>query len=283
MSLIDTEHKRKSLVLTILIMGFTIFLLFFAGLKYLDPPPENGIDVIYGVDLQGMGERTPPPSASKPEASRPEPTSKPEESTAQEVKENLLAQDNDEEVAVPTETKKEEKKKETPKKDTSKETPKKQTSEKPKEDPKPSKEATDALSSILGAANAGGSSSGGQGDDNVAGYKGSPDGDPYASSYYGSGGSGTGGKGWGLKGRSIQAEGKVQQECNEAGTVVVQIEVDRNGNVVKATPGVRGTTNTAECLKDAARKTAYKHKWNADSNAPTRQIGFIVINFKLGE
>lgn len=283
MSLIDTEHKRKSLVLTILIMGITTFLLFFAGLKYLDPPPENGIDVIYGVDLQGMGERTPPPSATRPEPSRPQETSKPEESSSQEVKENLLAQDNDEEIAVPTEPKKEEKKKETPKKDKTPETPKKETSEKPKEDPKPSKEATDALSSILGAANAGGNASGGQGDDNVAGYKGSPDGDPYASSYYGAGGSGAGGKGWGLKGRSIQAEGKVAQECNEAGTVVVQIEVDRNGNVVKATPGVRGTTNTAECLKDAARKTAYKHKWNPDANAPARQVGFIVINFKLGE
>lgn len=283
MSLIDTKHKRKSLVITTILLGFVVFLLFFAGLKYLDPPPKNGIDVIYGVDVQGMGERTPPPSVSKPEASKPEEISKPEESSSQEIKENLLAQDNDEEVSVPTEPKKQEKKKETPKKENTTEKPKKETTEKPKEDPKPSKETTDALSNIMGAANAGGNASGGQGDDNVAGYKGSPDGDPYASSYYGSGGSGTGGKGWGLKGRSIQAEGKVLQECNEAGTVVVQIEVDRNGNVIKATPGVRGTTNTAECLKEAARKTAYKHKWNADSNAPARQVGFIVINFKLGE
>lgn len=91
MSLIDTKHKRKSLVITTILLGFVVFLLFFAGLKYLDPPPENGIDVIYGVDVQGMGERTPPPSASKPEASKPEEISKPEESSSQEIKENLLA------------------------------------------------------------------------------------------------------------------------------------------------------------------------------------------------
>ena len=51
MSLIDTKHKRKSLVITTILLGFVVFLLFFAGLKYLDPPPENGIDVIYGVDV----------------------------------------------------------------------------------------------------------------------------------------------------------------------------------------------------------------------------------------
>lgn len=282
MSLIDTEHKRKSLALTIVIMGLVVFLLFFAGMKYLDPPPENGVDVIFGVDTQGMGERTPPPSISKPETSRSEEVSKPEESTSESVKENLLAQDNDEEIAVPNEPKKKEKKKETPKKEKTEKTQNKPASEKPKEEPKPSKEATDALSNIMGAANANGNASGGQGDDNVAGYKGSPDGDPYASSYYGSGGSGTSGKGWGLKGRSIESEGKVLQDCNESGTIVVQIEVDQNGNVVKATPGVRGSTSREACLLEAARKTAFKHKWNADSKAPARQVGFIVINFKLG-
>ncbi|MFK8276037.1 energy transducer TonB [Capnocytophaga cynodegmi] len=283
MSLIDTEHKRKSLAITTTIMGLIVILLFFAGMKYLDPPPESGVDVIFGVDVRGMGEKSPPPSASKPQPSRSEETSKPEESTSESVKENLLAQDNEEEIAVPNEPKKKEKQKETPKKEKSEKTPNKQPTEKPKEEPKPSKEATDALSSILGASNANGNSSGGQGDDNVVGYKGSPDGDPYASSYYGSGGSGTGGKGWGLKGRSIEAEGKVLQDCNESGTVVVQIEVDQNGNVVKATPGVRGSTSREACLLEAARKTAFKHKWNADSKAPSRQIGFIVINFKLGE
>ncbi|MFK8301964.1 hypothetical protein ACI75Y_03550 [Capnocytophaga stomatis] len=115
----------------------------------------------------------------------------------------------------------------------------------------------------------------------TVGYQGSPDREPYASSYYGSEGSGI--RGRGLKGRSIEAEGKVLQDCNESGTIVVQIEVDRNGNVVKATPGVRGSTSREPCLLEAARKTAFKHKWNADSKAPVRQVGFIVINFKLGE
>jgi hypothetical protein len=32
-----------------------------------------------------------------------------------------------------------------------------------------------------------------------------------------------------------------------------------------------------------AKKTALLHKWYPDNNAPTQQIGFVVIQFKLGE
>ena len=201
MNLFNTEHKRKALALTTVVMCLVIFILFFAGMKYLDPPPENGVEVIYP----------------------------------------------------------------------------------PKETPKPSRETSDALSNILGAANAGGSGTAGQGDGNQPGYQGQIDGSQYANSYYGSGGGSGSGKGWGLNGRSIASQGKVPQNCNEEGRVVVQIEVDRSGRVVKATAGVKGTTNSAPCLLDAARKTAALHHWNADDNAPARQIGFIVINFKLGE
>jgi len=64
---------------------------------------------------------------------------------------------------------------------------------------------------------------------------------------------------------------------------VVKIVVDRNGKVISATPGVKGTTNNNPCLLDPAKKTAFMHKWNLDSNAPSQQVGFVVVNFKLGE
>ena len=75
----------------------------------------------------------------------------------------------------------------------------------------------------------------------------------------------------------------MQQECNQAGRVVVRIEVDRNGKVISATPGVQGTTNNDPCLLEPARKTAFMHRWNLDSKAPDRQVGFVVVNFKLGQ
>lgn len=140
------------------------------------------------------------------------------------------------------------------------------------------------LDQLMGGLNkSDGTASGSEGDDSKAGDKGQPDGDPYATSYYGSPGSGSGTGGYGLNGRSLVNKGKVQQECNESGTVVVKIEVDRNGKVISAEPGVRGTTNNHPCLLEPAKKTAFMHKWNLDSNAPNKQVGFVVVNFKLGE
>jgi len=136
------------------------------------------------------------------------------------------------------------------------------------------------LDELIGGSNKSeGTASGGEGDDNKAGDKGQPNGEPYATSYYGSPGSDSGTGGYGLNGRSLVNKGKIQQECKEEGRVVVKIVVDRNGKVVSATPGVRGTTNTHPCLLEPAKKTAFMHQWNLDSNAPNQQIGFVVVNY----
>ena len=86
-----------------------------------------------------------------------------------------------------------------------------------------------------------------------------------------------------MNGRSLQNQGSVTQECNQEGVVVVRITVDKNGNVVAAEPGVKGTTNSHPCLLEPAKKTAFLHKWFSDPNAPSKQLGFVVVNFKLGE
>ena len=76
---------------------------------------------------------------------------------------------------------------------------------------------------------------------------------------------------------------KYVQECNEAGRVVVSIEVDRTGRVISAVPGVRGTTNNSKCLLEPAKRAALATKFNADENAPSKQIGKIIYNFALSE
>ena len=190
----------------------------------------------------------------------------------------MLTQVDDEEtVVIPKEEVK--KKKETPK----------ETKPTPKKPQKPAASTTDALSSVLNASVKNphsGNGSGSQGDDNVLGYKGDPKGNPYASSFFGdsSDGSGSGsGKSWGLNGRRYISGEKIFQDCNESGLVIVQIEVDRSGKVVRAKAGEKGTTNKAPCLLDAARKSAMTYRFNADEKAPQTQIGFLSIRFKLGE
>ena len=113
--------------------------------------------------------------------------------------------------------------------------------------------------------------------------QGSPDGNPYASTYYGPSTTGSGTSGYGLSGRSLRSRQAVEQDCNQAGRVVVKITVDRSGKVIAAEPGVQGTTNLATCLMEPAKKTAFSYQWNADPKAPAKQVGFVVVNFRLGQ
>ena len=143
------------------------------------------------------------------------------------------------------------------------------------------KRKLDAL--IGGVSKSEGTAAGGEGNDNKAGDKGQLDGDPYAASYFGDPGTGSGGVGYGLNGRGKASYQTLKQDCNESGLVIVRITVNKNGNVIEAEPGVKGTTNTAACLLEPAKKIALSHKWPADSNAPTKQIGFVKVNFTLGQ
>ena len=276
MSFLDTKYKRKSFTITTVIYALLLIVLFFAGLKYLDPPPESGIAINFGTSDQGSGNIQPKAAIqAAPRNTSPEP----QVQKSAEAKEEVVTQDIEEAPVL----------KEEPKKDVEKqvtEQPKKTTTkpvEAKKPDPKPDKSTTDALSSILNGPKSTGTASGGEGDSNKPGDKGDPNGDPNASSYYGTGKGLDGDGNYQLGGRKALSKPKRVQECNEAGIVVVSIEVDRNGNVIKAVPGVRGTTNNSRCLLDPAKNAALATKFNSDSDAPSRQIGKIVYKFSLSD
>ena len=276
---LDTIHKQKSFAITLIIMVLIIFALLIMRLTnaIITIPEEEGITITFGTDKVGKGDINPPkPTESSMVAEQPTEEAPKVETTPAE--EPVLTQNNEEEETVVL-PKEEVKKKETPK----------QTKPTPKKPQKPAASTTDALSSVLNASTKqpqSGTGNGSQGDDNTPGYKGDPKGNPYASSFYGdsSEGSGNGsGKGWGLNGRRYISGEKIFQDCNESGMVIVQIEVDRSGKVVRAKAGEKGTTNKAPCLLDAARKSAMTYRFNADEKAPQTQIGFLSIRFKLGE
>lgn len=67
----------------------------------------------------------------------------------------------------------------------------------------------------------------------------------------------------------------------EAGTVVVEIWVDRNGKVTRANPGIEGTTVTDKTLWEAARKVAMQAQFNMKADAPEQQKGKITYIFDL--
>jgi len=270
MSLVDTKHKRKSMRITIILHVIILVLFFFFGLKYLDPPPEDGIAVNFGTTDFGKGDNQPnEPIKTAPRETTPPPVPV----TKTEIKEEVVTQDTEDAPVI----KKEEKVKEV--KETVKVPPKK---EPPKKiEPKPDKSTTDALSSLINGPKNNGTAEGSEGDDDRAGDKGDPNGDPNAKSYYGNGVGLDGDGNYMLGGRKATNKAKEKQKCNEAGKVVVSIEVDRNGRVISATPGVRGTTNNSKCLLDPAKRAALATRFNSDSKAPAKQIGKIIYNFSL--
>lgn len=292
MSFLDTRHKKKSFTLTTLLLSALLLLLFYIGLTYLDPPIENGIAVNFGTMEYGSGEVQPTErvrSEPREVESQPEPQeftepAEPEETVVEEAPvEEVLTSDDAETIKLRQEQEAKRKAEEEAQKAKAEAEriarEKREAEERKRQEQEAKKKSVDAL--IGGIGKSDGTATGSEGDDDRAGDKGQPDGDPYATSYYGSPGTGTGG--YGLSGRALADNGKVRQECNEEGRVVVRIVVDRSGKVIKAEPGVKGTTNNAPCLLEPARKTAMLHRWNPDSNAPAQQIGFVVVNFKLGQ
>lgn len=270
MSFLDTEHKKRSMTITVTLHVIILLLLFFVGLTYLDPPPENGIAVNFGTSSTGSGNVQPTEKIkSAPKQTTPPPVAQPKT----DIKEDVVTQDTEDAPVI---------KKDKPKveqKETPVVKPKKDPPKKP--DPKPDKTTSDALSSLINGPKSDGTAQGGEGDDNTPGDKGDPNGDPNASSYYGTGKGLDGDGNYLLGGRKPLNKPRNPQDCNEAGKVVVSIEVDRNGRVINATPGVRGTSNNTKCLLDKARENAMATRFNSDSNAPAKQIGKIVYNFKL--
>ncbi len=298
MSFLDTRHKKKSFSLTVFLLSALLLLLFYIGLTYMDPPIENGITVNFGSMEFGSGreqpkellrpkqEETPQPVETEKAAAEPEEIEETPQDVAPDSKaEDLLTQEREESIRIQKANEAKRKAEEAARKIKEEaeraERERQAAIEKARQEEEAKKRKLDAL--MGGINNADGTAQGNEGDDALPGDKGRPDGDPYANSYYGSPGSGSGTGGYGLNGRSLASRGKEQQNCNEEGRVVVKIVVDRNGRVIDAEPGVKGTTNSNPCLLEPARKTALLHRWNPDPKAPSQQIGFVVVNFKLGE
>ena len=291
MNQVDIKSKKESLVITCLLFLVFFVVLFFLKFdsQILIPQLEGGggggnIAVNFGDSEFGSGKNMESIATTK---------SKIATALSKEiVAEALLTNRSDTDVPAILETKK------TDIKPT-------KTVEKPivLEKPKVSKSTNDALANILKS-----NSNSGDGDDNVGGNKGQTTGNTKNNGYSGGGngnGSGTGngsgsglgtGTGYGsgmgngrgngagnylLSGRKALTKPNPKYDCNEQGIVVVQIKVNNAGQVIEATPGLKGTTNSASCLTSQAKIAAMNTKFDANADAPEKQVGKIIYNFKL--
>ena len=251
----------------------------------MDPPPENGIAINFGTSHTGSGKTQP----NQPVKSEPIPQPKEiveqtsEDVVPQEQVENqeVLTQESENSPVVTPPKKEQQADESIPVKEKPKE--KKPIEEvKPK---KPSKETQNVLDNLLNGTKSDGETTQGHGEDQSSGDKGEIDGSVYANSFYGDGKGKDLGSGLsaGLNGRKLMGNNKIQQQCNEVGRIVVIVRVNQKGQVIHASYSAKGSTSTSKCLVDPALRMAKTFRWQPDQNAPKIQIGYIVINFSLGE
>ncbi len=287
MKYLETKHERNSAKITALLAIILLLLLFVVGPPYMDPPEEYGVAVNFGNSDFGRGKVQPKkPVKSEPkvveEPPQPEPSKAEPTKSANTKTEDVLTQENAEAIAIKKQKEAEARAK--AKEKAIADAKAKAEADRIAKEKREQEEKKKKLDDLIGGVSKSeGSETGSEGNDNKAGDKGQLDGNPYTPSYFGGQGTGSGGVGYGLNGRGRASFKRLKQDCNESGLVIVRIVVNRSGNVVEATPGVKGTTNTAQCLLEPAKKIALSHKWPSNSKAPSRQIGFVSVNFKLSQ
>ena len=82
-----------------------------------------------------------------------------------------------------------------------------------------------------------------------------------------------------MPGRKITKQPKVDNLTMEKGIVVVAITINKYGDVVKADPGVEGTTTTSQYLLTKAKQAAESAKFDGGTTMPLEQKGTITITF----
>ncbi len=283
------SEKGKGLAGSIIIHLILLLLLVFVSFS-IPPPPvyEEGIEVNFGTDETGLGEIEPSPVAEQTEATPPPPSN--EEIQAEE--EPLLTQNDEEAPEVkkvdPDASKKKKELEEA-------ERIKREALEaerKIKEQEEVERKRIEAeqirqadimnrtKNALAGSKNTGSNSTsegvaGGPGNQGVV--TGSVD-----SKVRGDGG-GTGNSGisYDLQGRGFQKLPTPKYDYQGEGRVVVEVSVDREGRVIQAIPGFKGSTTLEEYLLRVAKEAALEARFEAKPSAPAVQKGSITYNFIL--
>ncbi|GIV32672.1 MAG: hypothetical protein KatS3mg031_0207 [Chitinophagales bacterium] len=283
----EKKNKVKGILVTVAVHALIMLLFLYLGLSSKYPPPVEGIVVNFGTLDAGQGPRQPQvieeKEVSPPEEAEPLPVEEQEEAAP-----DIVTQQTEEAPAIekPVEKKEPEKKPEKPKEETPrpvKEPPKEDPKKLVKEEPAPVKEEPRIdPKSLYSGQKASENKPGSEGKTYTPGDQGDPSGDPSAKNYTGeSKGLGNIGVGYDLTGRNLLAIPDIDRSYKESGKVVIQIKVDRNGNVVLAKFTLKGSTTTDPTLIALAEKAAREARFSADPNAPEEQFGTISFTFKL--
>lgn len=241
------KNDRSALIGTILFHGIFLLAILLMGLSYQMPPPEeSGVEVNLGFSDQGMGDN---PSVDPVEQSANLPTSN-------RVNNDVVTQRNEETYSI---------------------NQKQNRPDKTVPQPETQENNTPAIDPNLlytGKKNTGSN----EGKTGQPGNQGQPDGDLNAGNYSGTPGSG-GGISYAMGGRKAKAIPKPSYDSDDQGKVVVTIWVDRDGRVINAQGGSKGSTTSSLQLRRLAEDAARRATFMPNASGPEVQVGTITYTF----
>ncbi|MDD4685056.1 MAG: hypothetical protein PHD45_07480 [Bacteroidales bacterium] len=245
MELKDKDNKRTitSLIVTLLFHGVILLLLYFTGLKYLDPPPpEMGVEMNIG-DLLGDG------NALIGDAGGSDAQGSVHDVSGSE--EDFYSQDTEDSPIVAKKT----------------DAPKKNVAS-PEETVNPN--ALFRKGKVKGQDGGGVGQGKGSGVDEGEGTGGGGTG-------YDLTGSGTS---FSLIGREPKSLSLPPSKTDEVGSIVVTIWVNPEGKVTRAVAGARGTTIDNRSMWRNCESAASRSNFSENPNAPFEQKGTITYKFR---
>jgi TonB family protein len=249
----EKKDKGIAIVGTIVVHALVLLVLFLMAFRTPLPlPGEEGVEVDLGMMDQGMGNIQPEKPAI-PMAAQPQ-------QQQNKSKEDIVTQNDDEAPAIekPKNTK-----------------PKQET--KPVEEPKPTVNQK-ALFKGSNNPQAGGS----EGITGQPGDQGKPNGLAGIKKYDGNGGKGNG-TGYDLGGRGAKSLHRPDDDFSEEGRIVVDIWVNRDGQVVRAEVATKGTDIINNAMRQKAIQAAKRSTFASDPDAPEEQHGTITYTFVINQ
>jgi hypothetical protein len=259
MEILQEKNSRTGVIGTILFHLLLLLLFIQFGMTYQDPPEENagGMVINFGTSDEGMGDVQPSSSETTTTSENATTSETTTPSSAQENALTTMEESVEMNASQNTTT------------TTNQNTTTQQTEQTVDEN----------LSNALNALNNPNNNSTGDGNTGTPGDQGDENGDPNSSNYTG-GGTGNG-VDFSLAGRSMVKVKKPNNPTQEDGKVVVEIVVDKNGKVIRATPGARGSSTTNPTLYKISKEAALEARFNVKADAPAEQKGTMTFVYIL--
>lgn len=295
------EHKNGLFGTVLFHSILAVIFVIFGFITPLPLPDEEGILINFGTDLDGSGLIEPSATPPTPEESQPDINTAEPETEQPETEQDILTQEFEEAPEIETKTLQDLEEEEKERAAIEEERRRQEELERQRqaelerirqeelekqrreEEQRKIREIQDRTRRALSnSQNPASNTSESEGDTTGPGNQGSETGS-VESTIHSTGISGLGDKGisYSLAGRTPQSLPKPEYNYQVEGIVVVEVTVDRYGNVTKAIPGVKGSTTLNDHLHRAAKEAALAAKFDRKPNAPAYQKGTITYHFIL--